>query len=152
MIEQDAYRGTVDEIIYVNEDNGYAIFDLDDSDAGLITCVGTVPYIKCGEILMVYGKWVYHPSYGEQLKIEYFERIKPETRDSILTYLSSGVIKGIGKKMAERLVDTFGEETLRVIADTPEKLSKIKGISHERAMKINLSYMSVYDKENLIMF
>ena len=152
MKELDAYRGTVDEIIYVNEDNGYAIFDLEDADEGLITCVGTVPYIKCGEILVVCGKWVNHQNYGEQLKIEYFERIEPESRDSILTYLSSGVVKGIGKKMAERIVDLFGEEALRVIVDTPERLAKIKGISRERAQKIHESYMSVHDKENLIMF
>lgn len=152
MKELDAFRGTVDEIIYVNEDNGYAIFDLEDQDAGLITCVGTVPYIKCGEILMVYGKWVNHPNYGEQLKIEYFERIKPETKDAVLTYLSSGVIKGIGKKMAERIVDYFGEEALKIIADNPERLAEIKGISFERAMKINQSYMAVYEKEHLIMF
>ncbi len=152
MNDLDAYRGTVDEIIYMNEDNGYAIFDLDDADEGLITCVGTVPYIKCGEILMVCGKWVNHPNYGQQLKIEYFERIEPESKDSILTYLSSGIVKGIGKKMAGRIVDAFGEESLRVITDTPERLSSIKGISRERAMKINESYMAVHDKENLIMF
>ena len=152
MNELDAYRGTVDEIIYMNEDNGYAIFDLEDADEGLITCVGTVPYIKCGEILVVCGKWVNHPNYGEQLKIEYFERIEPETKDSIKTYLSSGIIKGIGPKMAEKIVDLFGEEALRVISDTPERLAKIKGISHERAMKINESYISVQDKEQLIMF
>ncbi len=152
MKELDAYRGTVDEIIYVNEDNGYAIFDLEDEDSGLITCVGTVPYIKCGEILVVCGKWVNHPNYGQQLKIEYFERIEPENRDAILTYLSSGVVKGIGKKMAERIVDLFGEEALRVIVDTPERLAEIKGISYERAVKIHDSYMTVHDKENLIMF
>ncbi len=148
----DAYRGTVDEIIYMNEDNGYAIFDLEDADEGLITCVGTVPYIKCGEILVVCGKWVNHPNYGEQLKIEYFERIEPETKDSILTYLSSGIIKGIGPKMAEKIVDMFGEEALRVISDTPERLAKIKGISRERAAKISESYIAVQDKEQLIMF
>lgn len=152
MKELDAYRGTVDEIIYINEDNGYAIFDLEDADEGLITCVGTVPYIKCGEILVVYGKWVNHPNYGEQLKIEYFERIEPQSRDSILTYLSSGIVKGIGKKMAEKIVDLFGEEALRVIVDTPERLSEIKGISPERAIKIHESYMAVHDKEHLIMF
>lgn len=152
MKELDAYRGTVDEIIYMNEDNGYAIFDLEDADEGLITCVGTVPYIKCGEILVVCGKWVNHPNYGEQLKVEYFERIEPETKDSILTYLSSGIIKGIGPKMAQKIVDMFGDEALRIIADTPERLSKIKGISHERAMKISESYVAVQDKEQLIMF
>ena len=152
MNELDAYRGTVDEIIYMNEDNGYAIFDLEDADEGLITCVGTVPYIKCGEILMVCGKWVNHPNYGQQLKIEYFERIEPETKDSILTYLSSGIIKGIGPKMAQKIVDLFGDEALHVIADTPERLAKIKGISRERAIKINASYVAVQDKEQLIMF
>jgi len=152
MKELDAYRGTVDEIIYMNEDNGYAIFDLEDADEGLITCVGTVPYIKCGEILVVCGKWVNHPNYGEQLKIEYFERIEPETKDSILTYLSSGVIKGIGAKMAQKIVDMFAEDALHVISDTPERLVKIKGISRERAAKINQSYIAVQDKEQLIMF
>ena len=152
MNELDAYRGTVDEIIYMNEDNGYAIFDLEDADEGLITCVGTVPYIKCGEILVVCGKWVNHPNYGEQLKIEYFERIEPDSKDAILNYLSSGIIKGIGPKMAEKIVDMFGNEALHVIADTPERLAKIKGISHERAIKINESYMVVQEKEHLIMF
>lgn len=152
MKELDAYRGTVEEIIFMNEDNGYAIFDLEDADEGLITCVGTVPYIKCGEILMVCGKWVNHPNYGEQLKIEYFERIEPDSKDSVLTYLSSGIIKGIGKKMAEKIVDMFAEDALRVIADTPERLAKIKGISRERAMKINESYIAVHDKEALIIF
>lgn len=152
MNDKDAYRGTVDEIIYMNEDNGYAIFDLEDADDGLITCVGTVPYIKCGEILVVCGKWVNHPNYGEQLKVEYFERIEPETKDSILTYLSSGIIKGIGPKMAQKIVESFGEDALRVISDTPERLAKIKGISRERATKINESYIAVQDKEQLIMF
>ncbi len=152
MKELDAYRGTVDEIVYINEDNGYAIFDLEDADEGIITCVGTVPYIKCGEILMVCGKWVNHPNYGQQLKVEYFERIAPDSKDEILTYLSSGVIKGIGRKMAEKIVDLFGNEALRVIADTPERLASIKGISKERAMKIHESYMLVCDKEQLIMF
>ncbi len=152
MKELDAYRGTVDEIIYINEDNGYAIFDLDDEECGLITCVGTVPYIKCGEILVVCGKWVNHPNYGEQLKIEYFERIEPENRDAVLTYLSSGIVKGIGEKTAKSIVDLFGEDALRVITDTPERLAQIKGISRERALKIHESYMMVHDKENLIMF
>ena len=152
MKDLDAYRGTVEEIIYMNEDNGYAIFDLEDADEGFITCVGTVPYIKCGEILVVCGKWVNHPNYGQQLKVEYFERIEPETKDSILTYLSSGIIKGIGAKMAEKIVDLFGDEALRVITDTPEQLAKIKGISRERASKIHESYMAVHDKEQLIMF
>lgn len=152
MIEKDAYQGNVDEIIYQNEDNGYAIFDLDAGEDGLITCVGTVPFLKCGEYLVVCGKWVNHPSYGEQLKIEYFERVEPKTEDTILTYLSSGVVKEIGKATAEKMVDRFGEETLQVIVDTPERLAEIRGISHEKAMKISENYMAIYEKEQLILF
>ncbi len=152
MIEKDAYYGIVDEVIYENEDNGYAIFDLDAGEEGLITCVGTVPFIKCGQMLMVCGVWVNHPSYGEQLKIEYFERVEPETRDSLLAYLSSGIIKGIGRATAEKIIDEFGEEALSVISDTPERLSKIRGITHQRAMKIAESYLSVREKEQIILF
>ncbi len=152
MTEQDAYQGTVDEIIYQNEDNGYAIFDLDAGEDGLITCVGTLPFIKCGEILVVCGKWVNHPSYGEQLKVAYFERVEPQTKDTILRYLASGVIKGIGKATAEKIVDRFGEESLSVIVDTPERLAEIRGITHEKAIKISENYMAIYDKEQLILF
>ncbi len=152
MLEKDAYQGSVDEIIYQNEDNGYAIFDLDAGEDGLITCVGTLPFIKRGELLVVCGKWVNHPSYGEQLKIEYFERIEPATKDAILSYLSSGVVKGIGKATAEKIVDRFGEESLQVIVDTPERLAEIRGINVEKAMKISENYMAIYEKEQLILF
>ena len=153
MMEKDAYQGIVDEVIYANEDNGYAIFDFDGGEGvGLITCVGTVPFIKRGEMLVLCGKWTVHPSYGDQLKIEYFERMEPQTKDTILTYLSSGVVKGIGKATAEKIVDRFGEEALNVIVDTPERLAELRGITHEKAMKISENYMAIYEKENLILF
>ncbi len=152
MNDLDAYQGIVDEIIYQNEDNGYAIFDLDADETGLITCVGTLPFLKRGEMLIVSGKWVNHPSYGEQLKVQFFQRIEPKTRDSILTYLSSGVVRGIGKATAEKIVDRFGDEALNIIVDTPERLKEIKGITYEKAMKISKNYMAIYEKENLILF
>lgn len=152
MTDKDAYQGIVDEIIYQNEDNGYTIFDLDIFEEGYITCVGTVPFLKRGEMLIVCGKWVNHPSYGKQLKIAYFERVEPQTKDTILTYLASGVVKGIGKATAEKIVDRFGEEALQVIVDTPERLAEIRGISHEKAMQISENYMAIYDKEQLILF
>ena len=117
--ELDAYQGSVHEVIYSNEENGYAVFDFDANDAGLITCVGCIPYIKAGEMLVLSGKWTNHASYGEQLKVERFERIEPTGKDEILTYLSSGVVRGVRKSTAEKIVDRFGEETLRVIVDTP---------------------------------
>ncbi len=152
MHEQDAYQGTVDEIIYQNEENGYAIFDLDAGEDGLITCVGTLPFLKRGELLIVSGVWVNHPSYGEQLKVQLFQRVEPETKDKILTYLSSGVVKGIGPATAEKIVDRFGEDALHVIVDTPERLAEIRGITVEKAMKISRNYMAIYEKEQLILF
>lgn len=152
MSEIDAFYGTVDEIIYQNEDNGYAVFDLDAGESGLITCVGTLPFIKCGEILVVSGDWVNHPSYGEQLKVRMFKRVEPETKDAILNYLSSGVVRGIGSVTAKKIVDMFGEEALTVISDTPERLAEIKGITRKRAMSISESYMAIYEKEQLILF
>lgn len=152
MNDKDAYQGTVDEIIYQNEDNGYAIFDLDAGEEGLITCVGTLPFLKRGEMLIVSGTWVNHPSYGQQLKVSLFQRVEPESKDTILTYLSSGVVKGIGRATAEKIVDRFGEDALRIIVDTPERLAEIKGITVEKAMKISENYMAIYDKEQLILF
>ena len=152
MGELDAYQGTVDEVIYANEENGYAVFDFDANDAGLITCVGYIPYIKAGEMLIVSGKWTNHASYGEQLKVEHFERIEPTGRDEILTYLSSGVVRGVRKSTAEKIVDRFGEESLRVIVDTPERLAEIKGISLAKAHEIQTSYMEIFEKEQLILF
>lgn len=149
---RDAYQGTVNEIIYQNDDNGYAIFDLDAGDEGLITCVGTLPFIKCGEILIVSGVWVNHPSYGEQLKVAFFQRVEPESKDALLTYLSSGVVKGIGPATAKKIVNRFGEDSLHIIVDTPQRLADISGITMEKAMKISESYMAVYDKEQLILF
>lgn len=150
--ELDAYQGTVNEVIYANEDNGYAVFELDANDAGLITCVGTIPYIKAGEMLIVTGKWSNHASYGEQLKVEHFERIEPSGKDEILTYLSSGVVRGVRKSTAEKIVDRFGEESLRVIVDTPERLAEIKGISLAKAYEIQKAYMEIFEKEQLILF
>lgn len=152
MGEQAAYEGRVDEVIFSNEENGYAVFDFDANEIGLITCVGYIPYIKPGELLMVSGRWITHQSYGEQLKVEYFERVEPTTKDAILAYLASGVVRGIGKSTAEKIVDRFGSDSLRVIVDMPERLAEIKGISLKKAHEMQQSYLAIYDKEQLIMF
>lgn len=152
MQDLDAYQGTVDEVIYANEENGYAVFEFDANDTGLITCVGYIPYIKAGEMLIVSGKWTNHASYGEQLKVEHFERIEPTGRDEILSYLSSGVVRGVRKSTAQKIVERFGEESLRIIVDMPERLAEIKGISVAKAYEIQNSYMQIFEKEQLILF
>lgn len=128
--------GTVDAVIYQNEDNGYAVIRLIAEDGEEVTAVGTMPQICLGEELMLTGHWVTHTSYGEQFQTEFFERRMPATVKGIADYLSSGIIKGIGPKLARKIADRFGEETFAVIANEPERLSSIAGITPRKAEAI----------------
>ena len=129
--------GSIEHVIYSNEENGYAICDLGTDTDELITITGTLPYIGEGDIVTVYGKWVHNPKYGRQFKVEQSEKQLPADRASILRYLSAGSIKGIGPKTAQRIVDEFGDETFDVIENHPEWLSQIPGITSKRAHAIS---------------
>lgn len=100
--ELQSISGTVDAVIYQNEDNGYAVIRLVEEDGEEVTAVGTMPQICLGEELMLTGHWTTHASYGEQFLTEYFERRMPATVKGIADYLSSGIIKGIGPKLAKK--------------------------------------------------
>lgn len=152
MSELEIVKGEVYEIIFANEENGYTVFNLDAADDGLITCVGIFPYIREGELLEVSGRWTEHQSYGEQFKAESFKKVEPTGERAIYSYLSAGVIKGIRASTAKKIVDFFGENSLLIIANQPERLAEIKGISLKKAMEIAQSYSLVKEKEQLIMF
>lgn len=132
-------EGTVSSVIYRNEENGYTILQLDTYDGDEVTVVGTMPGISPGEGLSVHGQWTRHPTYGEQLKAEIMERRMPVGEKAVMEYLASGVIKGVGAATARRLVDTFGEDVLTIIEESPHLLTKIKGISPKRAETIRQS-------------
>ena len=134
--ELQSITGTVDAVIYQNEDNGYAVIRLIADDGEEVTAVGTLPQICLGEELALAGHWVTHASYGEQFMTEYFERRMPATVKGIADYLSSGIIKGIGPKLAKRIADRFGEETFSVLANEPERLANISGITARKAEQI----------------
>ena len=138
MDEQGLLRitGSVEHVIYSNEENGFAICDLGTDTDDLITITGTLPYVGEGDLLTVYGKWVHNPKYGRQFKVEQSEKQMPADKASILRYLSSGSIKGIGPKTAQRIVDEFGEETFDVMENHPEWLASIQGITPKRAKAI----------------
>ncbi|MBQ8416258.1 MAG: ATP-dependent RecD-like DNA helicase [Clostridia bacterium] len=129
--------GTIEHVIYSNEENGYAICDLGTDSDELVTVTGTLPYIGEGDTVTVYGKWVHNPKYGRQFRVEQCEKQLPADRASILRYLSSGTIKGIGPKTAQRLVEMFGDETFDVIENHPEWLSDVKGITRKGALAIS---------------
>ncbi len=132
--------GTISHVIFQNEENGYTVLRLVTSDGEAVTVVGTIPCAAPGEDLVVTGRWVSHPVHGEQVEARQVERHMPTTENEILCYLASGIIKGVGPATADRMVQRFGESTLRVLEEEPELLTKIKGITPRRAKEIGESY------------
>ena len=136
MGERCTVEGTVQHVIFQNEENGYTVLGLLTEEGELVTVVGCIPCVAPGEKLTADGLWVSHPSYGQQFAAETVERLMPETEEELISYLSSGIIKGVGPATAERLVERFGGETLAVIEEEPERLADVKGISERKAMEI----------------
>ena len=140
MEELTTREGTVQSVIFQNEENGYTVLRLMTEEGELITVVGCVPCAAPGEHLGVSGAWETHPQHGTQLRAEEVERRLPEDAEELISYLGSGICKGLGPATARRLVERFGAETAEVISSQPEKLSLIKGITARRAMEISESF------------
>ena len=129
--------GSIEHVIFSNEENGFAICDLGTETDDLVTVTGILPYVGEGDLVTVYGRWIHNPKYGRQFKVERSEKQLPADSASILRYLSSGTIKGIGPKTAKRIVDEFGEETFDVIENHPDWLAEIHGITLKKAREIS---------------
>ena len=144
-------EGFVENIIFRNEDNGYTVFNIvyDDEE---ITCVGVLSYINTGEFITAQGEFVKHAVYYMQFKVTSYEFRAPDDAASVRRYLSSGAIKGIGEKMAERIVKTFGDDTFRIMEEEPERLAEIKGISMSKAMDIANQIIDKKDIRKAMMF
>ncbi len=140
MEELTTREGTVQSVIFQNEENGYTVLRLVTEEGELITVVGCIPCAAPGEHLGVSGTWETHPQHGTQLRAEEVERRLPEDAEELISYLGSGICKGLGPATARRLVERFGTETAEVISSQPEKLSLIKGITARRAMEISESF------------
>ena len=145
-------KGTVAGIIYRNEDNGYTVFCLDTIDGDNITCVGNFPTLSVGAVLTVAGKVSLHNKYGEQLSVEQYTMSDPTSREGIVKYLSSGLIKGIGEVTANNIYDKFGEDTFGVIENNPMQLVRVKGISQRKAMDIANAVAELKSMQEQIMF
>ena len=129
-------QGVISAVVFENYENGYTVLRLNVGGGQNITVVGTIPLPAVGERLMVTGKWSSHASYGKQFEAEFLERMMPQTSMEILSYLGSRIIKGIGPRMAARIVERFGDETLLVMERQPERLAEVPGISREKAAQI----------------
>ena len=163
-------KGFVSHIIYRNEENSYTVFevtltgaadnkdagggfDLDGADVGdVITCVGYPVSISEGEGCAVAGDYTTHPVYGEQLRVQSYKTLAPENAQAMYRYLAAGSIKGIGPAMAAKIVKEFGDDTLRVMEEEPEKLARVKGISMRIAREIGAQMEDKKDLRDAMIF
>lgn len=144
-------QGEVDSIIYRNDDNGFAVLMLK-WESELITVVGELGNVEEGEELVCTGHFVNHQKFGEQFKCEVCERSLPTSPSAIRRYLSSGVIGGIGAVLAKKIVDLFGEDTLRIIENEPERLAEIEGITKKKAQKISAEFKTTFAVRSLMIY
>lgn len=150
--EQEVY-GTVEEIIFQNEANGYTIAEVFNEKAKEVyTVVGTLPFVHEGETVRLRGTWGTHSEYGRQFRVTAFEKAVPEDTDAIYKYLSSGVFKGLGPKTAARIVEKYGKDTFDVICNHPEWLSDFRGITARRAFEISAEVKKQMDFYRLLDF
>lgn len=147
----ETIEGYVEKIVYRNDENGYTVFSIIHNEDEL-TCVGHLTMLNEGEFILATGGFTQHPVYGEQFLLESYEVKEPEDAYSIELYLSSGAIKGIGKALASRIVNKFGENTFRIIVEEPSKLAQIKGISERMAIEIYRQFEDKRDMRNAMMF
>ena len=147
-----AFEGVIDEIVFRNESNGYTVLALKPDKGRAFTVVGTFPMINNGERIYIEGEWTEHRDYGKQLKASSFEILKPTTKSGIERYLASGIIKGVGPATAKLLVKTFGNETLEVLENHPDRLIEIDGIGPKRARQIAESYQMQRESRMIMVY
>ena len=150
--ELEILQGTIGAVIFQNYDNGYAVLRLSCENGQTVTVVGTIPLPSVGERLMVTGKWSNHSSYGKQFEAEFLERMLPQTVQDIMQFLSSRTVKGIGPKLAARIVQKFGQDTLTILEREPERLSEVAGISLAKAQAMGESFRLQVGMRHLMEF
>lgn len=145
-------EGSVEKIIYQNEENGYTVCEIFTPSDEIFTLVGNMPYLSEGETVSALGSWVNHATFGKQFKVEFCEKQLPATETAILKYLASGAVRGIGKVTAQRIVSQFGADSFEVIEHNPQWLSEIPGISPKKAEQISASFAAQFGMRNVMMF
>ena len=159
----DKLTGSVERITFYNPENGYSVLRLRPevrgrqrlpglSRDGLITVVGNLPEVSPGEHLKLEGIWDTHPKHGKQFKAEICEQALPSTIAGMASYLGSGMVKGIGPKLAERIVECFGEETFEIIEDQPHRLAEVSGIGRDRMGKIIAAWEEQKQVKEIMVF
>lgn len=147
----DEVQGTIYDVVFRNEQNGYTVLELE-CDKELLTLVGYFSFLNMGETIKAYGKWVQHPDYGNQFKVETYTTVTPATINGIEKYLASGLIPGVGPQTAKNLVEKFGLDTLDVIQYNPDRLTEVEGIGQKKAEKIYEAFQEQKELKDIMMF
>ena len=155
----ETVTGYIDHVIFRNEDNGYTVMVLkvlkvlkDTKEEEELTCVGSFPSITQGASIEATGVYTHHPVYGKQFQISSFVEKMPEDTYAMERYLGSGAIKGIGAALAARIVRRFGDDTLRIVEEEPERLAEVKGISEKKAREIAAQVTEKADMRRAMIF
>src|SRR3954466_3690037 len=134
-------EATLERITFANAQTGYTVARVDPGRGGdLVTVVGSLPGVQPGETLRLRGRWGAHPQYGRQFQVEDYTTVLPATVQGVRRYLGSGLIKGIGPKLAERIVDHFGVDALRVIEEQPQRLAEVPNLGPKRTKRIAVAW------------
>ena len=143
--------GSVEEIKFRNEENGWTVLLLD-VDGDPVTACGTLPPVTPGDCVELDGEFVIHPKFGMQFKASSARMKMPHTVYGIIKFLSSGLIEGVGEKTAARITERFGEKTIEIMESEPERLAEVKGISAAKAQKISEAFNALRAERDAIMF
>lgn len=148
----ESIEGDIVSVIYTNDENGYAVVEVETPEGARVTVVGTIPYPGEGETVYAEGTFIFHHTFGQQFKCETIDRILPAEASAIIRYLSSGTIKGIGPSTARKMVEKFGTAVFDIIRDEPERLTEIKGMTPGRAKSISAELSSKFAVRELMAF
>lgn len=156
----DTLSGSIERITYYNSENGYSVIRLTPNSRhtpgigrdGLVTIVGVLPELSPGEHVKLGGRWTKHPKHGTQFDVETCSQVLPATVSGIRRYLGSGLIKGIGPRLAGRIVDHFGAETITVIENQPQRLSEVPDIGGKRTRLIAAAWQEQKQVKEIMLF
>ena len=148
----ESLEGTVEQVVYYNPENGYTVCRFSLEDGRILTIVGSFPPLSAGEVLRITGKWEVNPKFGRQLKVESYVPILPSSAKGIEKFLSSGLVKGIGPVLARRIVKEFGERTIEIISQSPDKILGVEGVGAVKLREIKKSWAENQHIRDLIIF
>ena len=143
-------EGIIENITFRNPENGFTVLEFS-SDGEYISATGIMGELYEGERFTFSGRWETHPTYGRQFKIESAVGSVPETAEDMLSFLASGIIKGVKEKTAQKIVSLFGADSFDIISNEPSRLAKVPGISKGKAVQISQRFRRLSDERNAVM-